>query len=177
MFGLIPLVGYLLIMKKNLFKKIFVILLFSFIIFNIYNIEPNFAAGNTHLDDTIAGEKEYTIAKTIEFSSTYYGYTGIVSAIFDIQGIPPEYYGSYVKPIASGGNYTVAESINKITDLRNSSKIVVIPEKILLQDFEKIQTKSKGVYNRTKMLLSYKNNININKICDLTTIYVLKGSG
>ena len=62
-------------------------------------------------------------------------------------------------------------------DLRNSSDIAIIPEKIFLQDLELVHQKSEVAYLRIKEILSYKNNININKICDLGTIYVVKGSG
>lgn len=175
MFGLIPLTSYILIVKKDVFKKILVVLLISFIIFNIYNINPSLISGNLYQDDTIAGEKEYTIAKTINFSSTYYGYSGVVGAIFDVQQIPPEDYGSYrtaiPEPTKEGLN------LNDMKDLRNSSNITIIPEKNLLYTLELIQQKSKEEYLRIKELSSYKNDININKICDLGTIYVLKGGG
>jgi len=181
MFGLIPLTSYILILKRDVFKKILVILLISFMIFNIYNINPKLPSGDFELDDTIPGEKEYAIAKTINFSSTYYGYSGVISAIFDVQQIPPEHYGSYTG-VSTTWNTTAAKkkaAINfmNMKDLRNSSNIAIIPEKILLQDFETVQQKSKVAYLRVKEVLSYKNNININKICDLGTIYVVKGGG
>lgn len=174
MFGLIPLVFYLLILRKDLLKKIFVILLISFIIFNIYNIDPSYGSGDFTNNDGIAGEKEYSIAKTINFSSNYSGYGGVISAIFDIQGIPPAYYGSYTTVIKME---KVATLFTDTKDLQNSSTITIIPEKVLLQDFDRLQQKSKVAYLRTKEILSYKNNIDTNKICDLGSIYVLKGGG
>jgi hypothetical protein len=180
MFGLIPLTSYILILKKNVFKKILVILLISLIIFNIYNIDPSYSSGDPYQNDGIPGEKGYTIAMTIKFPPTYYGYLGAVSAIFDIQGIPPQYYGSYVNAsstLNATGQRTGARSLNSLKNFHNSSDLAVISEKLFLKDIETVKEKSKVVYLHIIEILSYKNNKNINKICDLGDINVLRGCG
>ena len=58
-------------------------------------------------------------------------------------------------------------------DIIDSSKMAVIPEKILLKDIETTKQKSKESYLRIIEIISYKNIQNINKICDLGDIYVL----
>jgi hypothetical protein len=178
MFGLIPITGYILIIKKDVFKKILVILLISLIIFNIYNIEPSFSSGDPYQEETIPGEKGYTIAMTIQFPSIYYGYLGAISAIFDIQGIPPQYYGSYVgtnKTLDATGQRIGARSLNLLKNFHNSSDWAVISEKYFLKDIETTKLKSKEAYYHIIEILSYKNVKNIDKICDLGDIYVLRG--
>jgi len=67
MFGIIPLTGFILIMKKDICKKILVVLLISFIVFNLYNIDPEYYTGNASIKGAVATEKEYLIAEHIAF--------------------------------------------------------------------------------------------------------------
>jgi len=162
MFGIIPLVGLIVNLKKSAYK-IFVILLASFIIFNVYNLDSAYYTGNVPRTGLVATEREYSIAKTIKFSEEYYGYGGIIGAVYDVQGIEQEY-----------GGKNLYSSINVF---RNSSKIAVIKEEHLLRNLEILKKKSKEDYLKVIEIMLYKNDKNVHKVYDLGNIYVLKGGG
>ena len=197
--GVIPLAGFILTLNRmnheNLklfqisFKRLtkpkignykiiniaFVLLIFSFMTFNLYNIDPDYI-GKDYSAAGVADYDAYAIADIIKFNSTYalnnspfyyYGYSGATNAIFDEHGIPQQ---------------TVGKDISKIkyydTNFPNSNKIAIINENIILQylDYQKI--KSIQDYNDNMLILSYKNSTNVNKIVDIgNNIYVLKGTG
>ena len=161
MFGIIPITGFLLIFKKDIFKKILVIMIVIFLLYNIYNIEPDYYTGNTSNTGTVATEKEYIIAKRYDFPDKYYGYDGVVAAIFDIQGIKQR----------TGG-----VSISELGDAFDYKTMAVISEQIYSKDLLYLKEKSQEEYNRVIRIISYKNYINIDKICDFGDIYILKGN-
>jgi len=161
MFGIIPITGFLLILKKDVIKKSLIVILIVFIFFNIYNIEPKIYTGTVSLQDDIATEKEYIIAEQFDFPEKYFGYSGLFGAVYDIQGIDPRYGG---------------KSIEKIDDSFDNSTFAVINEEIYLKDLQNYKEKSIETYNRILTILSYKNDNDIDKICDFGSVYVLKGS-
>jgi len=161
MCGIIPITGFLLIFKKDIFKKILVIMIVIFLLYNIYNIEPDYYTGNTSNTGTVATEKEYIIAKRYDFPDKYYGYDGVVAAIFDIQGIKQR----------TGG-----VSISELGDAFDYKTMAVISEQIYSKDLLYLKEKSQEEYNRVIRIISYKNYINIDKICDFGDIYILKGN-
>lgn len=159
MFGIIPITGYLLIFKKDIFKKILVILIVVFMLYNLYNIDSNYYTGNASNTGTVATEKEYIIAQRYDFPDKYYGYDGVVAAIFDIQGIKQRTGGISIDELGDGFNY---------------STMAVISEQIYSKDLLYQKEKSQEEYNRVLRIISYKNYIDINKICDFGSIYILK---
>ena len=62
--GAIPLSILVFSLKNIKIKKIIVLLIISFLIFNIYNIDPDYYTGQGPFDGR-ASEKEYAIAETI----------------------------------------------------------------------------------------------------------------
>jgi hypothetical protein len=160
MFGIIPITGYMLILKKDVFKKVLAILLIFFVLFNLYNIDPDFYTGKASRTGTIATEKDYIIAEQYDFPKSYYGYAGVVAAIYDIQGIEQRTGGKSLDDIGQAFNY---------------SAMAVINDQIYAKDLQYLKEKSKEEYDEVVRTISYKNDKNIDKICDLGTIYVLKG--
>jgi len=161
MFGIIPLTGFLLTFKKNIFKKILVILIVVFMLYNVYNIDPNYYSGTASNTGTVATEKEYIIAQRYDFPDKYYGYNGVVAAIFDIQGIKQR----------TGGI-----SIGELGDSFDYTSMAVISEQIYSKDLLYLKEKSQEEYDKVIRVISYKNYINIDKICDFGSIYILKGN-
>ena len=160
MFGLIPLAGMLLFLKKNIFKKIIAILLISFIVYNLYYIDTNYYTNNATFTGGATSEKEYLIANHIIFPDDYYGPIAAFDAVYDIQGINPK--------------LGVRDPLS-IKDFRNSSTMAILNEEMYLQYIENLQKKSIEEYSKNIEILSYKNNKYIDKICDLGNIYVIKG--
>lgn len=161
-FGIIPLTGFLLILKKDLYKKIFVLLLIFFAVYNLYNIDSDYYTGNASLTAVVATEKDYLIAEQIDFPEEYHGYVGVVGAIYDVQGIEQR----------TGG-----KPLEDLSDFYNSSTMAVINEDIYLTELKNLKEKSPQAYDKAIEILSYKNYKKIDKICDLGNIYVLKGNG
>lgn len=198
-FGVMPLAGFILTLerldKKNLkifiiplksltkpkignyrvVNVLFVLLTFSFMIFNIYNIDPNYIGKNY---DTmgVTGGTEYAIADTLKFNSSYtnsntseiyFAYGSVAGAIFDKQGLDPHI-----------NELDFSEIAEYYPNFSETNQLAIINENIFLQylDYQKI--KSIKDYNNNMLLLSYKNSPNIDKICDVgNNIYVLKGTG
>ena len=146
---------------KDIGKKILVVLLISFIVFNLYNIDTQNYTYNASFTGGAATEKEYLIAKRISFPNEYYGYIAAVAAIYDVQGIEQRLGGTDI------------EYMN-LTDFRNSLSMAVINEVIFNNDLINLKQKSPESYSRLVELLSYKNYINVDKICDFGHIYVIK---
>jgi hypothetical protein len=161
MFGLIPLTAYVINTNNNIIRKSLVILLISFMVFNLYNVDPEFYTGNVQIKGSVATEKEYLIAENINFSEPYYGYIGLFGAVYDIQGLDFR--------IGIGRNPLF------LRNLHNSSDIVAINELIYLNNLQNIKNKMSRQYELNSNLLSYKNDRYIDKICDIGNIYVLKG--
>ena len=161
-FGIIPLTGFLLILKKDLYRKILVLLLISFVVYNLYNIDSDYYTGNASLTAVVATEKDYLIAEQIDFPGEYHGHVGVVGAIYDVQGIEQRTGG---KPFGD------------LSDFYNSSTMAVINDNIYLSELKNLKEKSQEDYLKTIEILSYKNYNGIDKICDLGNIYVLKGNG
>ncbi len=161
MFGIIPITGSLLILKKDIFKKILVIIIIIFMLYNVYNIDSNYYTDNASNTGTIATEKEYNIAYRYDFPNIYYGYDGVVAAIFDIQGIKQR----------TGGR-----SISELGEEFDYSSMAIISEQIYLKDLLYLKEKSQEEYNKVINILSYKNYTNIDKILDFGSVYILKGN-
>jgi hypothetical protein len=164
LFGLLPLTDFILVLKKNIGKKIITIILISFIVFNLYNIDTHNYTYNASFTEGAVKEGEYLIANHISFPKKYYGYIAVVAAIYDIQGIEQR----------AGG---MDLSFIKIPDFRNSSSMAVINEAQYDNDLINLQQKSPKSYSGLVELLSLKNDINVDKICDFGRIYVIKGGG
>jgi len=160
MFGLIPLTGLIIVLKKDMYRKILVVLLISFAVFNLYNIDSEYYTGNAPIIGAVATEKDYLIAEQINFPDEYYGYGGVVGAIYDIQGIEQR----------SGG-----KNIEQIVDFYNSSTMAVINEGAYSNILKNLKEKSKEDYADLIKILSYKNDKDIGKICDFGNIYILIG--
>jgi hypothetical protein len=82
--GSIPLSVLVFTLKKSKVKKFILFIIVCFLVFNIYNIEPDYYTGGG-LFDGRASEKEYAIAGTINITKPYYGYVGVGDAIYDLQ--------------------------------------------------------------------------------------------
>ena len=106
--GAIPLSILVFSLKNIKIRKIIVLLITSFLIFNIYNIDPYFYTNQGPFDGR-ASEKEYAIAETIPIpdpkNASYYGYVGIADALFDIQQVDFA-HGGMRNPIAFDDSYT-----------------------------------------------------------------------
>ena len=160
MFGLIPVVSFIAILKKNYYKKILILILFFFLLFNIYNLKPEYISGNPFQNGALAGDREYAIANSINLPQRYYGHVGVVGAIYDVQGIEQRTGG--INPLS-------------ISDFQNSSEVAIIYDTMFLHDLEILEVKNRVVYSRFIEIISYKNNKNVNKICDLGEMYVIVG--
>ncbi|EMR73000.1 Dolichyl-phosphate-mannose-protein mannosyltransferase [Thermoplasmatales archaeon SCGC AB-539-N05] len=160
MFGIIPLVGYLLVLKRDMYKKILYVLLISFIVFNLYNIDMEYYTGNYSKIDVIATEKDYLIAEQVDFPEKYYGYGGVIGAIYDVQGIEQRIGG---------------KNLDYLGDYFDYSTMAVINDEFYFKGLKSLKEKSKPDYERALRILSYKNDKDINKIYDLGNIYILKG--
>jgi len=157
--GVAPLTILLFNLKNFHFKKFILVIIISFMIFNIYNIDPNYYTGKADVGGGIATEKEYAIAETINVSGPYYGYPGVSDAIYDIQGIEFR-FGGVKNPITT-------------PDFYNDSNFAIINEGIYQHFLESIKIKSPITYGKVITVLSYKNFYNINKICDLDDLFIL----
>lgn len=174
LFGLIPLTAIILSLKSRNYKKLnilFVLLLLSFVFYNLYNIQPSYIEKNYTASDTIADYKEYALAKhfilpsnlSIRTGSYYYGYIGVFGAFYDLQGL----------------NMGVAASnIRKIKNFTGSSKFAIINENMLISQSKYLELKSKEDYELIKLILSYKDVDSINKLYDSGNgLYLLQGGG
>ena len=161
MFGIIPITGFLLTFKKNIFKKIFVIILIFFMLYNLYNVESDYYTGNISNLGINPTEKEYIIAQRYKFPDRYYGYIAVVAAIYDKQGIKQRTGGIGLEEIGDAFDYTT---------------MAVINEQIFSKDLLYLKEKSQEEYNKIIRTLSYKNYRNIDKICDFGATYILKGN-
>jgi hypothetical protein len=173
--GVIPL-GVLLFNLKHInLKKLILVIIVSFIIFNIYNVNPNYYTGKAAIGGDLATEREYAIAETINVSAPsttvyitktinittrpYYGYLGVSNAIYDIQGVERRFEG-VMDPI-------------KTPDFFKYSNFAIINKVMYQQYLEALKIKSSTAYNKTITILSYENFDNINKICDLDKVFIL----
>lgn len=162
MFGFIPLTGLLLIIKKKTYKKILTVLLISFLMYNLYGLSIEYYTGNASLTGVVVTEKEYFIANQISFPEEYFGYGGAVAAIYDLQGIEQRTKGKDLSFIVYGGfSYNTT---------------AVIDDDLNIYHLENLKEKSPATYNNLIQVLSYKNQKNVNKICEIGNVYVLKGS-
>ena len=155
LFAVIPITGILNTLKNEKFRRLFIMFLLVFMIFNVYSIQPVYLNKEYGSIDSIADYKEYAIANTILFDSkqkNYYGYSGVISAIYDIQGI---------------NSKNLALPLSESKKIENSSNIAIINENIYFNlEREDINT-----------ILSYKNSNKVNQIIDLGDgEYVLKGN-
>lgn len=162
--GVIPLTVLLFNLKNIHLKKLIHVIIISFIIFNIYNINPNYYTGKAAIGGDAATEKEYAIAETIDVSSPYYGYHGVSNVIYDIQGIE----------FKSRGNISGA-LLDPITtpDFFYNSNFAIINKGMYQQFLVTVKIKSPIVYDKIITVLSYENFYNINKICDLDDVFIL----
>lgn len=158
LFGVIPLTLLLFNLKHTRLKKIIFVIIVSFIIFNIYNIDPKYYTGEAYLNGTIATEKEYAIAETINVSSPYIGYLGVADAIYDVQGTEFR-FGAMINPIES-------------SNIFHESNLSIFYKDMYLQILEYEKIKSPVTYNRIITILSYENSNDINKICDTGDIFI-----
>jgi hypothetical protein len=162
--GVIPLTVLLFNLKNIHIKKLISIIIISFMIFNIYSINPNYYTGKAAIGGDVATEKEYAIAETIGVSNSYYGYHGISNVLFDIQGIEfksrKNITGALIDPITS-------------PDFFNNSNYAIINKAMYLQYLDTVKIKSPIVYDKIITVLSYENFYNINKICDLDDVFIL----
>jgi len=171
-FGIIPLIGLLIHIRKNILKKILVVIFISFIVFNIYNIDSDYYTGEVIPVSQVVTEKEYLLAEQIMIphnnsNTTYYGYPSVVAAIYDKQGIDQRTGGLEVASILNPHNYSTLAFINKAYFLSISGNL-----------YAKAQNQSitaKDQYDKINKILSYKDKKDIDKICDLGNIYVLRG--
>ena len=159
MLGLIPLITLFFSLEKTAYKRIFLIFVISFLIFNIYNIDPNYYTGKAALDGGVT-EQEYAIAQTVNAPKSYYGYISVSDAIYDIQGI----------------NFTHGAIKDPITtiDFFNTSNFAIINEGMQMRNLENTKLKLPKTYNKIITILSYKNYIDINKISDLGDIFIIE---
>lgn len=106
--GAIPLSALVFSLKNIKIRKIIVLIIISFLIFNIFSIKLNYDLSIENFDGR-ASEKEYAIAETITIpnpnTTAYYGYVGVGDAIYDIQGVDMA-HGGMRNPIAYDDSYT-----------------------------------------------------------------------
>lgn len=106
--GAIPLSILVFSLKNIKIRKIIVVIIISFLVFNIFSINLNYEI-NKELFDGRASEKEYAIAQTITIpnpnTTAYYGYVGVGDAIYDIQQVDM-YPRGMRNPIANDDSYT-----------------------------------------------------------------------
>lgn len=170
LFGIIPLIGYVCTLRNANYKKCLLFTLFVFILFNIYNIDPSYISGNPSVLGATSNYEDYMIARTIVFPSyyylndsnaVYYADAGVSGAIYDIQEVDMS---------------TKLRSVYNMKDFDNSSNIAIINEKSLLHNIEIIKQKSDSDYSKIIKIISYKDMINVNKICEVSNgYYILKG--
>jgi len=158
LFGAIPLSILIFSLKKIYIRKMIVLIIICFLIFNIYNIDPNYYTGEGPFDGR-ASEKEYAIAHTINISRPYYGYAGMGDAIYDIQRFD----------FANGGMKNLLVSSNFFSD----ADLAIIYKDLYLNflEFEKI--KSFESYKKIVTRLSYEDFKDINKISDLGDVFII----
>jgi hypothetical protein len=165
--GTFPLIGLIINIRRNILKRILIVIFISFIVYNIYNIESDYYSGNLISISEVVTEKEYLIAEKIMIPrnnynnrTIYYGYPGVTAAIFDIQGIS----------LRTGGL-----AIENMLKPHYFSSMAIINEAYFLSIRENYKIKSIDRYNKINEILSYKDNNFIDKIYDLGNIYVLNG--
>jgi hypothetical protein len=149
---------------------IFVAFLFIFMLFNIYNIEPAYWS-NTPLSTAVT-DQDQCIAQTIIFPNgynsegtnlSYYGHGGIVSAIYDVQGIPQRTVGK-----------NILETISGMYNEKYPSGIYIIKEELYTYDLAVLKEKSWTRYTERLKLLSCINYQGNDKIGDLGQTYILR---
>jgi hypothetical protein len=160
MFGIIPLVGYLLILKRDISKKILCVLLIFFVVYNLNNITIELYTGDHSKIGVLATERDYLIAERVDFPEEFYGSVGVIGAVLDVQGLEHGYEGGYLESLDS---------------FSSSSKMAIVHEEIYIMHLQNLKEKSKEGYDAFIRILSYKNDKDINKIFDLGSSYILKG--
>jgi hypothetical protein len=111
--GAIPLSILVFSLKNIKIRRIIVLIIISFLIFNIYNIDPYYYTGKGPFDGR-SSEREYAIAETITIpnpnNTAYYGYVGVADALYDITyySLPQVdmAHGGIRNPIAFDDSYT-----------------------------------------------------------------------
>ena len=157
--GVVPLAVLVLNLKRSYVRRLLLVIIVVFLIFNIYDIDPKYYTGDAAVKGSIATQKEYAIAESINISSSYYGYLGVACAIYDVQGYEFRFDGM-LNPVQA-------------SDFFNKSHLAIIYKNMYLQFFEYEKIKSPIMYQRIISLLSYENSKDVDKICDLGDIYVL----
>jgi|GEM_PF-1754724 len=160
LFGAIPLAALIFSLKNNILRKSIVFVVIGFLIFNIYNIDPEYYTGTGPFDGR-ASEKEYAIASTINIpqGQSYYGYTGVGDAIYDIQGFDFA-NGALRNPLLS-------------PNIFNRGNLSVVYKDLYITYLEAEKIKNYESYKRIVNLLSYEDFPNVNKISDLDEVFVL----
>lgn len=171
LFGAIPLSILILGFKRNALRKIMVFVVITFIIFNIYNVDPEIITGSGPFVGR-ASEKEYAIAATINIPKIlpiaktsdkqkyqqYLGYDGVKNAIFDIQGVNLK--GLMKSPLTP-------------SNIFNYQILLILYKNLYLTYLGAEQIKNLTSYSRIVTLLSYEDYSNVNKISDLDDVVVL----
>jgi hypothetical protein len=158
LFGAIPLSILIFSLTNIKIRKIIVFIVISFLIFNIYNIDPEYYTGKGPFDGR-ASEKEYAIATTINISQPYFGYVGVGDTIYDIQQFD----------FAKGGMRNPLTSRN----IFNYCNLSIVYKDLYITYLEAEEIKNYQSYKRIVALLSYEDFPNVNKISDVGDVFVL----
>jgi hypothetical protein len=154
-FGVIPFAAIIGILKKDMYKKLFAIFLASFLLYNVYNIEPTYYTDDYTYNGAISTEREYAIAERVNFSNGYYGYIGVNGPIYETQG-------------------RIDRNNTNMKDFYNTSKMAIIKEGPFLLNLEDVKEKSYEDYVIITETLSYKDQKDVDKIYDLGDIYIIR---
>lgn len=156
--GAIPLSYFIFNLKSVKIKRLMILVVVSFLIFNIYNIEPSYYTGKNPVDGR-ASEKEYSIATAMTIKKPYYGYIGVADAIYDIQRVD-FMNGGMKNPISA-------------EDFFKNAHLGIIYQDLYVHFLETEKIKSMESYKRIVTVLSYEDFKDINKICDIGDVFVL----
>ena len=168
--GVIPLAGFLLTLKRSYLKKVFVILLVVFMLFNIYSIPTEYIDKNFNVLG-VSNDKEYAMAETmvlpLDYSTlndpkVYYGYVNI---FYGYDGARNAFYDK---------QNALGENLFNIKSFNNSTSIAIINEETLLKDINIVKIKNPEQYGKIINITNFKNGYS-NKICDVGyNTYILK---
>lgn len=169
--GVIPLAGFLLTLKNSFyFKKVFILLLVIFMLFNIYSIPTEYIDKNFNVLG-VSNDKEYAMAETmilpLSYSTlnnpnVYYGYVDI---FYGYEGARNAFYDK---------QNTLGENLFNIKSFNNSTSIAIINEDNLLKDINIVKIKSPIQYEQIINITNFKNGYS-NEICDVGyNTYILK---
>jgi hypothetical protein len=175
LFGTISVGSIYAFLKRGSLKAVFVLVILSFVLFNVYNYDNEFITGSFNTISEVSSEQDYIIAQTImlpdalrsdETKDVYYGDLGLLYAIYDVQDISPW-----------RSKRTKGREVLKIDDYVNQTNLLFLNTETFNYNLEVQKIKVPETYERKVYILGLEDRPMVNKIGEIGPTIILKGAG